>query len=117
MPQTIHRGIKALIDEANAEIETLSAADATHACVRREVFCRQLEINMVVFRHACHINQELRLAAEIISFGFHALDVLGQAMAADIPMYRRLRMRGARRLFNPGLDHATRQLSVLHHRL
>ncbi len=28
MPQTIHRGIKALIDEANAEIETVSAADA-----------------------------------------------------------------------------------------
>ncbi len=28
MPQTIHRGIKAMIDEANAEIETLSAADA-----------------------------------------------------------------------------------------
>ncbi|OAF13322.1 rhodanese [Bradyrhizobium centrolobii] len=28
MPQTITRGIKALIDEANAEIETLSAKDA-----------------------------------------------------------------------------------------
>jgi rhodanese-related sulfurtransferase len=28
MPQTIHRGIKAMIDEANAEIETISAADA-----------------------------------------------------------------------------------------
>src|SRR3977135_4106217 len=28
MPQTIHRGIKSLIDEANAEIETVSAADA-----------------------------------------------------------------------------------------
>jgi rhodanese-related sulfurtransferase len=28
MPQTIHRGIKALIDEANAEVETVSAADA-----------------------------------------------------------------------------------------
>ena len=28
MPQTIHRGIKALMDEANAEIETVSAADA-----------------------------------------------------------------------------------------
>ena len=27
MPQTIHRGIKALIDEADAEIETISAAD------------------------------------------------------------------------------------------
>src|SRR5437773_12395926 len=31
MPQTIHRGIKALIDEANAEIETLSAADCIKA--------------------------------------------------------------------------------------
>ena len=31
MPQTIHRGIKALIDEANAEIETVSAADAIAA--------------------------------------------------------------------------------------
>ena len=28
MPQNIHRGIKAMIDEANAEIETISAADA-----------------------------------------------------------------------------------------
>ncbi|MCK1377203.1 rhodanese-like domain-containing protein, partial [Bradyrhizobium sp. 24] len=28
MPQTITRGIKALIDEANAEIETLTAKDA-----------------------------------------------------------------------------------------
>ena len=28
MPQTILRGIKALIDDANAEIETISAADA-----------------------------------------------------------------------------------------
>jgi rhodanese-related sulfurtransferase len=28
MPQTITRGIKALLDEANAEIETLSATDA-----------------------------------------------------------------------------------------
>src|SRR3981081_469145 len=31
MPQTIHRGIKALVDEANAEIETLSAADSIKA--------------------------------------------------------------------------------------
>ena len=28
MPQTIHCGIKALVDEANAEIETMTAADA-----------------------------------------------------------------------------------------
>ena len=31
MPQKIHRGIKAMMDEANAEIETLSAADAIKA--------------------------------------------------------------------------------------
>src|ERR1044071_6502775 len=31
MSQTIHRGIKAMMDEANAEIETLSAADAIKA--------------------------------------------------------------------------------------
>src|SRR3982074_2185469 len=31
MPQTIHRGIKAMIDEANAQIETVSAVDAIAA--------------------------------------------------------------------------------------
>ena len=31
MPQTIHRGIKTLLEEANAEIETLSAAEAIEA--------------------------------------------------------------------------------------
>jgi rhodanese-related sulfurtransferase len=31
MPQTIHRGIKAMLDEANAEIETVSVADAIAA--------------------------------------------------------------------------------------
>ena len=35
MPQTIHRGIKAMIDEANAEIETVSAADAIAAAQGR----------------------------------------------------------------------------------
>ncbi len=31
MPQTIHRGIKILMDEANAQIETVSATDAIAA--------------------------------------------------------------------------------------
>ena len=34
MPQTIHTGIKALIDEANAAIETVSAADAIKRVVQ-----------------------------------------------------------------------------------
>ena len=37
MPQTIHRGIKSLIDEANAEIETVSAADAIKAAQNADV--------------------------------------------------------------------------------
>jgi rhodanese-related sulfurtransferase len=37
MPQTIHRGIKALIDEANAEIETLSATEAIKAAKSDDV--------------------------------------------------------------------------------
>jgi len=37
MPQTIHRGIKALIDEANAEIETLSATEAIKAAQSDDV--------------------------------------------------------------------------------
>ena len=37
MPQTIHRGIKSLIDEANAEIETLSATDAIQAAQSDDV--------------------------------------------------------------------------------
>jgi rhodanese-related sulfurtransferase len=37
MPQTIHRGIKALIDEANAEIETIDAAAAIKAAQSDDV--------------------------------------------------------------------------------
>jgi rhodanese-related sulfurtransferase len=37
MPQTIHRGIKALVDEANAEIETLNAEQAIAAAKRDDV--------------------------------------------------------------------------------
>jgi rhodanese-related sulfurtransferase len=37
MPQTIHRGIKALVDEANAEIETLTASEAIAAAQSGEV--------------------------------------------------------------------------------
>src|SRR4051812_38660999 len=37
MSQTIHRGIKAMIDEANAQIETLSASEAIKAAQRGDV--------------------------------------------------------------------------------
>jgi rhodanese-related sulfurtransferase len=37
VPQTIHRGIKALLDQANAEIETLSAEEAIKAAKSGDV--------------------------------------------------------------------------------
>src|SRR5260370_8617911 len=37
MPQTIHRGIKTLIDEANAQIETVSALEAIEAAQNDDV--------------------------------------------------------------------------------
>jgi rhodanese-related sulfurtransferase len=37
MPSTIHRGIKALLDEANAEIETMSAAEVIAVSKRDDV--------------------------------------------------------------------------------
>ena len=37
MPQIIHRGIKSLVDEANAEIETVSALEAIKAAQSDEV--------------------------------------------------------------------------------
>lgn len=37
MTQTIHRGVKAMVDEANAEIETLSAAQAIKAAQSGDV--------------------------------------------------------------------------------
>jgi rhodanese-related sulfurtransferase len=37
MPQKITRGIKAMVDEANAQLETMSAADAIQAAQRDDV--------------------------------------------------------------------------------
>src|SRR6266852_6106046 len=37
MPQTIHHGIKSLIDQANAEIETVSASEAITAAQSDDV--------------------------------------------------------------------------------
>jgi hypothetical protein len=39
--------------------------------------------------------EELRLAAEIVSFSFHALEALGQAAAPDLPLNKTLRLRGS----------------------
>src|SRR5438552_8591986 len=54
MPQTIHRGIKSLIGEANGEIETLSAADAIEAAGSSDVV-------IVDIRDSCEIERDGRI--------------------------------------------------------
>jgi len=45
--------------------------------------------------HDVQTEDELRLASEIISFGFHALEALAQAGAPDLSLSRVLRLRGS----------------------
>ena len=51
MPQTIHRGIKALMDEANAEIETVSAADAIKLSANGDVVIVDIRDPREIERH------------------------------------------------------------------
>ncbi len=45
--------------------------------------------------HQPETEDELYLAADIVSFGFHALDALRQAAEPDLPLTRQLRLRGS----------------------
>jgi len=45
--------------------------------------------------HNAETEEELRLAAEIVSFGFHALEALSEAASPDLPVTRKLRLRGS----------------------
>jgi len=50
--------------------------------------------HMVAVHHP-ETEDELYLAADIVSFGFHALNALGQAAEPDLPLTRQLRLRGS----------------------
>ena len=54
--------------------------------------------------------QELRLAAEIVSFSFHALEALGQAALPDISLNHKLRLRGSAVSLSRASHKAQRQL-------
>ena len=59
-----------------------------------QVTARQAAISLLD-DYNTETEEELRLAAEIISFGFGALDFLGQSMAPDLTMNAVLRLRGS----------------------
>jgi hypothetical protein len=55
---------------------------------------REAAAQMVSAYHP-ETEDELRLAANVISFSFQALEALGQAAAPDMPLTRTLRLRGS----------------------
>jgi hypothetical protein len=57
--------------------------------------------------------EEARLAASIICFGFHALEALGQAAASDMPLTRVLRLRGSAVSLNREASKAQRRLDEI----
>jgi hypothetical protein len=57
--------------------------------------------------------EELRLAADIVSFGFHALDALGQSMTPDLPLKEVLRLRGSACSLNRQSHSSQRKLDQL----
>jgi hypothetical protein len=56
---------------------------------------------------------ELRLAAEIMSFGFHALEALSQAAAPGLPLTKILRLRGSAVSLSREAHKAQRKLDQL----
>jgi hypothetical protein len=57
--------------------------------------------------------EELRLAANIVGFSFHALEALGQAAAPDLPITRVLRLRGSAVSLSREANKAERRLTQL----
>jgi hypothetical protein len=80
----------AILDTILARLALLflsGAADNTDAA-------RHVAIRMLT-EYQPETEDELRLAAQIVGFGFHALAALGQATATDMPLNRVLRLRGS----------------------
>ena len=90
MPQTIHRGIKALIDEANAEVETVSAADAIKLAGKDDIVIVDIRDPREMMRSKEPQYAELGLATA----GRDAL--LDAIVAHPILLQRPILVRGAR---------------------
>ena len=86
MPQAIHRGIKALVDEANAEIETLSATDAILAAQSDDVVIVDIRmppthtddgLRAAHYIHAAHPSVGVLVLSQYIDTGY-TLTLLSQ---------------------------------------
>ncbi len=84
----------AVLDTVLGHLAPLFLAGTAGDCpAARQAAAHQAADSTLAAYH-CRTEEELRLAAAIISFGFHALDALRQATAPDLPLTRVLRLRG-----------------------
>ena len=77
-----------------------------------QVTARQAAISLLD-DYNTETEEELRLAAEIISFGFGALDFLGQSMAPELTMNAVLRLRGSANTQHRSANQCQRTLDKL----
>jgi tRNA U34 5-methylaminomethyl-2-thiouridine-forming methyltransferase MnmC len=73
---------------------------------------RQAAIHMLASYNP-QTENELRLAASVISFSLHALEALSQAATPDMPMNKILRLRSGAVSLNRASDNAERRLEQL----
>jgi hypothetical protein len=76
------------------------------------IAARQAAAHMLGAYHP-ETEEELRLAANIVGFSFHALEALGQAAAPDMPLTRVLRLRGSAVSLSREAAKAERRLTQL----
>jgi hypothetical protein len=80
------------------------------------IAARQAAAHMLDAYHP-ETEEQLRLAANIVGFSFHALEALGQAAAPDMPLTRVLRLRGSAVSLSREAAKAERRLTQLRNSL
>jgi hypothetical protein len=98
----------AILDTILARLAMLFLAGAAdNTAVARDAALRMLA------EYQPETGDELRLAAQIVGFSFHALAALGQAMAPDMPLNRVLRLRGSAVSLSRESHKAQRRLDLI----
>jgi hypothetical protein len=80
-----------------AILDTILGHLAPHfiACAANDLPTARHAASRTLASYDVETEEELRLAAEIVSFGFHALETLSEAAAPDLSLNQKLRLRGS----------------------
>lgn len=80
-----------------AALDTILGHLATHflASANGDLSTARHAASHMLAAYDAETEEELRLAAEIVSFGFHALEVLSEAASPDLPAAEKCRLRSS----------------------